>query len=85
MFSARFCTFCESGCNWSGVLGLGDTRTRGNGSHEMGDYLRSVQLGDDCTPIHVTAGRYFNCVLCSIKAIKCWGKLSASSTRLARY
>ena len=60
-------------------MGLGDTATRGDGSNEMEDYLDSVPLGDDFTPIHLTAGYSFNCALSLEKAIKCWGRLSAFS------
>ena len=73
-----FCEFCTSGDNRYGQLGLGDTANRGNQPDEMGDYLDSVLLGGDFTPIHLTAGFYFNCALSLEEAIKCWGQLSAS-------
>ena len=56
---------------------MGDTDTRGAGSNEMGDYLDFVQLGDDFTAVHLTAGWMFNCALSLENAIKCWGELSA--------
>ena len=71
-----FCTFCKSGHNSYGQLGLGDTDDRGDEFNEMGDYLDFVQFGDNFIPIHLTAGLYFNCALSSENAIKCWGELS---------
>lgn len=75
-FSTRFCTFINSGRNGEGQLGLGDTDRRGDGPDEMGDYLDEVQLGDNFTPIHLTAGGYFNCAVSLQHTIKCWGQLS---------
>ena len=75
-FAECFCTFCKSGENEYGQLGLGDQGDRGDGSNEMGDYLDFVEFGDDFTPIYLTAGFYFNCALSSENDIKCWGRLS---------
>ena len=79
VFTKCFCEFCILGQNEAGQLGLGDTANRGDGSNEMGDYLDSVPLGDDFTPIHLTAGKRVNCALSLEKAIKCWGRLSSLS------
>ena len=67
-----FLWFCTSGDYTYPDL-LGDE------SNEMGDYLDTVPLGDDFTPIKLTSGQYFNCALSFEKAIKCWGELSALS------
>ena len=58
-------------------MGLGDTDSRGDDANEMGDYVDFVQLGDDFTAVHLTAGWRFNCALSLENAIKCWGELSA--------
>ena len=75
-FAESFCTFCKSGENLHGQLGVGDTEARGAGSNEMGDDLDFVEFGDNFTPIHLTAGYTFNCALSLENAIKCWGELS---------
>ncbi len=61
------------GQNLYGVLGLGNTNNRGDGSGEMGDNLPAVSLGTGRTVIAVTAGNFHTCALLDNGQVKCWG------------
>jgi alpha-tubulin suppressor-like RCC1 family protein len=61
------------GFNASGQLGLGDNRTRGVGSGEMGDDLNSVDLGSGRTAKAIAAGNSHTCAILDNSSVKCWG------------
>jgi len=63
---------CFGSCGY-GQCGYGDELDRGDDSEEMGDYLDTVDLGEDFEPIQLTVGEYHNCALSSSQTIKCWG------------
>eukprot|EP00971_Amphidinium_carterae_P184020 3653455-Amphidinium_carterae.1 len=61
------------GDGWNGKFGYEDTIDRGSTSGQMGNALPSVDLGDDCTPVQVSASEGHSCVLCDSGSVKCWG------------
>jgi alpha-tubulin suppressor-like RCC1 family protein len=64
------------GSNMYGELGLGDKRTRGDASGEMGDNLPAVDLGPDHVATAISAGFHHTCALLFDKSVKCWGSKS---------
>jgi E3 ubiquitin-protein ligase HERC3 len=64
------------GHNYSGELGLGDTRDRGDEPGEMGDALPPVDLGPGRTAVQVSAGRAHTCAVLDDGSLKCWGSNS---------
>jgi hypothetical protein len=61
------------GSNQVGQLGYGDTTQRGDGTNEMGDYLATVNLGDDLTAKQISLGNGFTCAILNTNNLKCWG------------
>lgn len=61
------------GLNNYGQLGLGDTKSRGDGPNEMGDSLPPVDLGAGRSAVHVALGNYQTCALLDDATLKCWG------------
>ena len=61
------------GNGYYGQLGQGNTDDIGDGSGEMGDSLKAVELGSNRTAKQVAAGRYHTCALLDDESIKCWG------------
>jgi alpha-tubulin suppressor-like RCC1 family protein len=61
------------GANFSGQLGRGDTRQRGDGPLEMGPWLAYVNLGTGRTAVQITAGLAHTCALLDDASVKCWG------------
>jgi alpha-tubulin suppressor-like RCC1 family protein len=62
------------GLNQYGELGYGDTTQRiGDGTNEMGDYLATVNLGDDLTAKQISLGNRFTCAILNTNNLKCWG------------
>ena len=61
------------GENSDGELGLGDMATRGDEPSEMGDNLKSVDLGGGVKAIAVFAGPRYSCAILSDRRVKCWG------------
>lgn len=55
----------------SGKLGYDDTRDRGDGPNEMGDFLPAVQLGG--TAVKLAAGIRHTCVILIGGDLKCFG------------
>jgi len=51
------------GSNTFGLLGMGDTRDRGDEGGEMGDSLSAVDLGPGRTVVQLAAGRAHTCAL----------------------
>jgi cysteine-rich repeat protein len=60
------------GANGVGQLGLGDTAGRGDDPNEMGDNLRTVDLGGE-SPLEIVAGHHHTCVRLRSLRVKCWG------------
>ncbi|MCX5789600.1 MAG: hypothetical protein NTX64_14010 [Elusimicrobia bacterium] len=56
-----------------GVLGLGDTVSRGNLPAQMGNILPAVSLGTGRTVTAVSAGNDVTCALLDNNTVKCWG------------
>ena len=54
-----------------GVLGYGDTESRGDGPNEMGDNLGTVDLGK--TAKQVSPGYLHTCAILDDGTVKCWG------------
>ena len=50
------------GRNEHGILGLGDTNTRGDGDNEMGDLLPFVDLGTDFVVMDMTFSYKHSCM-----------------------
>jgi alpha-tubulin suppressor-like RCC1 family protein len=61
------------GSNASGQLGLGDNRTRGDNSSDMGDYLLTVDLGSGIKAKAIVAGGSHTCAILDNASVKCWG------------
>lgn len=59
------------GGSTNGELGLGDTKSRGDGPGEMGDALPEVDLGGRA--LTVTVGWAHTCALLEDGRVKCWG------------
>ncbi len=66
----------------NGVLGVGDTKWRGDQPGEMGDALPFVDLGQGVTATAITAGSHHTCALLAGGAIKCWGNNQAGQLGL---
>lgn len=62
------------GDNGSGVLGLGDVQSRGDGPGEMGDSLPYVDLGTGRTAKAITPGGVHTCAILDNDRVKCWGR-----------
>jgi hypothetical protein len=73
------CALLESGrvkCwgdNAEGQLGLGDTRTRGDETGEMGEALPALDLGGAQGALFVAAGAEHTCAVLDDDTAKCWG------------
>ncbi len=61
------------GGNSNGQLGLGDTKSRGDGPGEMGANLPIVDLGPGRIAIQLTAGTRHTCARLDDSTVKCWG------------
>lgn len=61
------------GRNDYGQLGLGDTVHRGGQPEDMGDSLRTVDLGAGKTAVAITSSVSHTCALLNSSEIKCWG------------
>ncbi len=61
------------GAGAGGVLGQGDTETRGDEPGELGDALLPVALGPGALASSVHVGRGFACAELADGALKCWG------------
>jgi alpha-tubulin suppressor-like RCC1 family protein len=61
------------GYNGYGLLGLGNTAHRGDGSSEMGDNLPFIDLGSGRTATHVSMDERNTCVTLDNGQLKCWG------------
>ena len=61
------------GANLYGVLGLGDTKSRGGGPGRMGDALLPVDLGAGEPRSRSPAGGCHTCARLGGGAVKCWG------------
>lgn len=57
-----------------GALGLGDSKSRGDGPNEMGDDLPEVDLGVKEPVVSLAAGYNGTCVAFSSGQLKCWGR-----------
>ncbi len=57
----------------AGLLGLGDTVTRGDGAGEMGNNLPSVSLGAGRSATAIAVGDLHTCALLDNATVKCWG------------
>jgi alpha-tubulin suppressor-like RCC1 family protein len=62
------------GNNSFGVLGLGDTESRGDEPFEMGAELAALSFGPDRTASQLRVGLYYGCVLTQIGSVLCWGQ-----------
>ena len=62
------------GKNNHGQLGQGHKETLGDEPHEMGENLKSVNLGPEAKVIQVSSGGYqHTCALLANYSVKCWG------------
>lgn len=61
------------GANDVGQLGLGDTKSRGTMSTDMGENLPKVNLGIGRTAKAIALGGNFSCAILDDDNIKCWG------------
>lgn len=61
------------GLNSYGMLGLGDSRTRGDNAGEMGSALAAVNVGTGRTAQSVYTGVLNTCALLDNGSLKCWG------------
>ena len=61
------------GYNANGILGLGDTDNRGDGSSEMANNLAFVDIGAGETVAHIDVSERTTCVVTNLGEIKCWG------------
>jgi alpha-tubulin suppressor-like RCC1 family protein len=62
------------GRNGSGQLGYGNTKSRGDNPGEMGDNLRTVNVGYRRTVKAVSAGYYHTCAILGNNTLKCFGR-----------
>jgi alpha-tubulin suppressor-like RCC1 family protein len=75
----RTCSIFENyslkcwGGNSFGVLGLGDTKDRGNKRVQMGSRLPFVDVGTNRTVRALAAGSLHTCALIDDGSVKCWG------------
>jgi len=61
------------GYNTLGLLGLGDTKHRGDDMGEMGNALAAVSLGSGSLGAQVSVGSFHTCARFQSGAVKCWG------------
>lgn len=61
------------GSNSYGQLGLGDTKTRGDETGEMGSNLPVVDLGAGVKAAQISAGGVHTCARLTDGHVKCWG------------
>lgn len=61
------------GYNFFGILGLGDTSSRGSGPGEMGGALPPVNLGAGRRAVALAGGGWHTCALLDDGTVKCWG------------
>ncbi|MCB9373108.1 MAG: carboxypeptidase regulatory-like domain-containing protein [Microthrixaceae bacterium] len=61
------------GSNSQGLLGIGDTASRGDGPLEMGAFLPTVDLGTGRTAAALSTGTTHTCALLDNGTVKCWG------------
>lgn len=61
------------GYNYSGQLGIENTKTKGNTTDEMGDNLPIVNLGKSHTAKAISSGYDYTCALLDDHSVKCWG------------
>eukprot|EP01083_Nonionella_stella_P301173 1031774_1 len=61
------------GANGYGQLGYGDTNSRGSGPGQMGDSLKTIDLGTDFIPTQIVVGWRHTCALSHSNTIKCFG------------
>ena len=57
----------------SGLLGLGDTVSRGDGAGEMGNALPAANLGTGRSATALAVGDLHTCALLDNGTVKCWG------------
>lgn len=62
------------GRNSTGILGLGDTQTRGDAPGEMGVALPFVDLGTSKRAVQLAMGAEHACAVFDDGSVKCWGK-----------
>ena len=61
------------GGGYAGKLGQGNTNTLGDEPGEMGDNLKTIDLGSGRTAKDIIAGYSHTCALLDNDAVKCWG------------
>jgi alpha-tubulin suppressor-like RCC1 family protein len=61
------------GRNTNGILGLGDTASRGDAAGEMGDALPTIALGTGRTALEVSMSASHTCARLDDGTVKCWG------------
>ena len=61
------------GHNNVGTLGLGDQRSRGVVTSDMGNNLPFINLGRLAQVTSIAKGSYHNCVVLGTDVLKCWG------------
>jgi alpha-tubulin suppressor-like RCC1 family protein len=66
------------GMNIRGMLGLGDTATRGDQLAEMGNALPFVNLGTGVTVSSFAVGYFHACAITNV-GVKCWGEGASGS------
>ena len=78
---ARFaCAVTENGAvkcwgnNYYGHLGQGDTVSRGDDPNEMGNNLKTIDLGVGRRVKHLSVGGTQTCALLDNARVKCWGQ-----------
>ena len=62
------------GSNSYGVLGQGDTVSRGYGPQQMGDNLLAIDFGSGRTAQSIATSSSHNCALLDDNSVKCWGR-----------
>jgi alpha-tubulin suppressor-like RCC1 family protein len=70
------------GGNYEGQLGLGDQSYRGDFPGEMGDSLRTVDLGTGRGVKLVHARSFRTCAILENDSVKCWGQNTSSQLGL---
>lgn len=70
------------GANHRGQLGQGDAQDRGTQPSQMGDALRSIDLGPARRAVQVSAGANHTCAVLDDATLKCWGNNSAGQLGL---
>eukprot|EP01083_Nonionella_stella_P115920 344072_1 len=61
------------GEGYSGQLGYGDGLDRGDEAGEMGDALKTIDLGTNFIPTQISAGSSHTCALSLSNTVKCFG------------